>query len=400
VGIPLVAAAWPAWRVAGRSAVALLSGGELGGGRGGAWRPGRGGIVSLGARLAGARRVRLLATATALGVSTAFVLLLLSLAAALTSLETDPGALGKHYQLTAALPVSDASRVGALRGVQAAAPRYQEEAVDSFALGETIDVIAYPGDHTVFEAPPLVAGARLRGPDQAEVGEGLADALGLTPRSTLALQLGSGRELRLRVSGVVGSLDHDGRVAYISARALLAADPGAASQLVVRLRPGANPNAVSAELGPSAAPASGAVARGVPLVDTLRAILRAVAIVDALVCLYVLIQTCALTVQERRRTVAVLRAFGAGAPAVRRLLTGAVAALVIPAGVVGIVLERALLGPALARLAASYAALSLGAGPLEIGVVALGLAVSGAVAVAWVTRQATRERVVDGLAAP
>ena len=96
-----------------------------------------------------------------------------------------------------------------------------------------------------------------------------------------------------------------------------------------------------------------------PLVDTLRSILRAIAIVDGLVCLYALIQACALTVGERRRTVSVLRAFGAGDAAVRRLLAGAVAALVIPAAVIGIVLERLVLGPALSRLAAGYATLPL-----------------------------------------
>ncbi len=79
-------------------------------------------------------------------------------------------------------------------------------------------------------------------------------------------------------------------------------------------------------------------------------------------CLYALMQACALTVQERRRTISVLRAFGAGAAAVGRLLAGAVAAMLIPAAVLGIVLERLVLGPALARLAASYAALPLGAG--------------------------------------
>ncbi len=398
LAIPVLSAAWPAWRAAGRSAVALLNGAELQATR----RRGRrrpAGIAALGMRLATARRTRLVATASALGISTAFVLLLLALASALTSLETDPGALGKRYQVTAALPPDAAPRARRLPGVQDAAPRYEEEAVDSFALGETIDTIAYSGDHTIFEAPPLVAGRRSNGRDQAEVGEGLADALGLTPGSTLAIQLASGRELRLEVSGIVGSLDHDGRVAYVPAAALLAADPGAPSQLVVRLRPGADPGVVSGELGATAAPASGAVARGVPLVATLRAILRAVAIVDALVCLYVLIQTCALTVQERRRTVAVLRAFGAGVPAVRRLLAGAVAALVIPAGVVGIVLERALLGPALARLAAGYAALSLGASVPEIGAVVAGLVLAGSIAVAWVSRQATRESVVAGLAA-
>ena len=111
-----------------------------------------------------------------------------------------------------------------------------------------------------------------------------------------------------------------------------------------------------------------------PLVDTLRTILRAVAIVDGLVCVYALIQTCALTLQERRRTVAVLRATGAGSAAVRRLLAGVVLALVIPAAVLGILIEQLVLGPALANLAASYASLDLVAGYAQIAAVARGAA--------------------------
>jgi ABC-type lipoprotein release transport system permease subunit len=260
-------------------------------------------------------------------------------------------------------------------------------------------VVAYPGEHTIFEAPPLVSGTRLRGAGQAEVGLGLAQALGLSPGSTLAIELSNGRELRLRVAGVVSSLAHDGRVAYVPATALLAADPGAgdSEQLAVRLRPGANATAVSNALGPSATPATGAVGRGVPLVSVLRSILRAVAIVDGLVCLYALIQACALTVHERRRTVSLLRALGAGGPAVRRLLAGAVIALVVPAAVLGIVVERVVLGPALARLAASYVVLPLGASAAEIAAVVAGLALAGVVAVVWVARQAARESVIAGL---
>ncbi len=406
VAIPVLAAAWPAWRAAGRPPVALLRGVELGRSHDrsglGPWsrRPGsRAGLTTLGVRLAGARRTRLVASAATLGFSTAFVLLMLALASALNSLETDPGALGKRYQLTASLPASAAAQVRTIPGVQAAAPRYETRAVDSFSLGETIDVIAYPGDHTIFEAPPLVSGRRLRGEDEAEVGLGLSQALGLTPGATLAVQLDSGAELRLRVAGVVSSLDDDGRVAYVPAGALLAADPTAGDdeQLAVRLKPGASAAAVTAALGPSATPATGAIGRGVPLVAVLRSILRAVAVVDGLVCLYALIQACALTVQERRRTVSVLRAFGAGGSAVRRLLAGAVVALVVPAAIVGIALERLVLGPALARLAASYVTLSLGASGIEIAVVVAGLVLAGAVAVVWVAGQATRESVIAGL---
>ena len=159
----------------------------------------------------------------------------------------------------------------------------------------------------------------------------------------------------------MSSLDHDGRVAYLPAAALLRADPSAAEQIAVRLSPSADPARVSAALtalGVEPKVTSGATARGVPLVNTLRAILRAVAIVDGLVCLYALVQSCALTLAERRRTVAVLRATGAGAGAIRRLLAGVVAGLVLPAAVIGIAIERLVLGPVVAKLAANYATLA------------------------------------------
>jgi ABC-type antimicrobial peptide transport system permease subunit len=403
VVIPVAATAWPAWRAAGGPVVRLLRGGDISASFTGGRRSLRGGGLGLlGARLVAARRVRMVATAVTLGLSAAFVLLLLSLASALSALETDPGAVGKRYQLTASLAPSLAPRVRAIPGVQAAAPRYEVEAADSFSLGETIDVIAYPGDHTIFEAPPLVAGHRLRGSREAEAGAGLADALGLAPGSTLAVALPSGVELRLRVAGIVSSLDHDGRVAYIPAAALLAADPSAPSLIAIRTSPSADLSAVSAALralGAAPAAASTATARGAPLVAVLRTILIAIAVVDSLVCLYALIQACALTVHERRRTVAVLRACGAGALAVQQLLLGAVIALVAPAAVIGVLLERLLLGPALANLAASYAALPLGASVDQVAAVLAGLAVAAGLAVVWVARQATGESVVAGLAA-
>ncbi len=434
VAIPVLGAAWPAWRAAGRSPVELLRGGELGSKRssvlgrrlddrfsalgrrlpvlgrrlpvlGGRWSVlggSRSGLGVLGARLVSARRARLVATVLTLGLSAGFVLLMLALASALSALETDPGALGKRYQLTASLPVRSLAQVLRVPGVQAATPRYDVQAADSFSLGETIDVIAYPGDHTRFEAPPLVSGKRLRGAGEAEVGSGLASALGLSPGGTLALALPSGGELRLRVAGVVSSLDHDGRVAYVPGSALLHADRSAPFQVAVKLVPRRSQtsvNAALAALGAQPAPASGATARGAPLVATLRAILIAVAVVDGLVCLYALIQACALTVQERRRTVAVLRACGAGPAAVRRLLLGAALALVVPAAAVGVLLERLAFGPALANLAASYATLPLQATLAEVLGTLAGLALAAGVAVVWVARQATHESVLEGLAA-
>jgi ABC-type antimicrobial peptide transport system permease subunit len=400
IAIPTLAAAWPAYRAAGRPPTELLRGAELTTSRSSKRTSlSSPSLTLLGTRLASARRTRLVATAVTLGCSTAFVLLMLALASALGTLETDPQALGKRYQLTASLPASAAQRVKRTAGVQAVAPRYEQQAVDSYDLGETIDVVGYPGNATTFEAPPLTAGHRPNKPNEAEVGQGLADALGLSPGSELAIEMPTGKELRLTVSGVVGSFDHDGRIAYVPAKAMLEADPGAPEQLAIVLKPGANQQAVQNALGPAATPTTGAIGRGAPLVAVLRAILIAIAVVDGLVCLYALAQTCALIVQERRRTVAVLRACGAGQSAVGRLLAGAAAALILPAAAVGIALEILVLGPWLSQLAAGYAVLPLSPTATDIAVVLVGLVLAAAAAVTWVTRRATADSVVSGLSA-
>src|SRR5439155_7968847 len=108
-------------------------------------------------------------------------------------------------------------RIGGLPGVAAAARGYEVTAADSFQLAEPFSVIAFPGDHTRFEAPALAQGRRLRRPDEVEVGLGLAQILNLYPGSTLAAQLPNGRELRYRVVGVVRALERQGRVAYVQA---------------------------------------------------------------------------------------------------------------------------------------------------------------------------------------
>jgi ABC-type antimicrobial peptide transport system permease subunit len=406
VAIPTLAGAWPAWRAARQPVATLLRGAELRAGtrrRGPARLRGRRslGLLALGARLAAARRVRLASTLAMLAVSSAFVLLMLALASELSTLSSDPAALGKRYQLSVSLPAAAAAHLRTLPGVAAVAPRYEVSALDSFSLGEITDAIAYPGDHTTFEDPPLLAGRRLRGRDEAEVGAGLAQVLGLGIGSTLALALPSGAELRLRVAGIVSSLEHDGRIAYLPAAALLAADPSAPEQLAVRLDPGASAAALSARLGAEGASvvSSGtATGNGQSLVAALSALLRAIAAVDGLVCLYTLVQALALTAQERRGAIALLRACGAGSGSVRILLAGAALAVLVPAALVGVALERILLGPAMAAIAAGYASLPLGAGRAEIAILLAGLALLAATAVWWVARRASRQPVARGLA--
>jgi hypothetical protein len=180
VAIVVGAATWPAWRAARRPPVSILRGGDLAVGRT-PGRSARGGLLGLGARFATAARGRWLATVATIAVCAGVVCLMLALASLLERLRDDPGTLGKRYQVTANLPGWMIDEVKPLPGVADAEPRYSVDAADSFRLGEPLRFVAFAGDHTRFEAPPLAEGRRLRGPGEAEVGAGLADALGLRP---------------------------------------------------------------------------------------------------------------------------------------------------------------------------------------------------------------------------
>jgi ABC-type lipoprotein release transport system permease subunit len=399
--IPALAAAWPAWRAAGGPPLTLLRGAELRGGAAGRGSVGRGGgLLRLGARLATTRRVRLVATLVSLAICTSFVLLMLALAAELNTLANDPTALGRRYQLSASLPASAAPRVRALPGVTAVGPRWEVSAVDAYSLGEITYLIAFRGDHTQFEDPPLVEGTHLQGPHQAEVGRGLAQLLGLRVGSTLALALASGHELRLRVAGIVSSLEHDGRIAYVPERALLRGEPDAPEKLAVIVAPGAGTKAVSGELerlGAEVTTSTGVAGGGKALVDALRGLLLTIAVVDGLVCFYMLTQALALTAGERRSAIAVLRACGAGARSIRILLAGAAIAVLVPAAIVAVLLERFVLGPAVSRLAQGYASLSLAADAAQIAILLAGLGLIGTVAVWWVVRRVTSRPIAGGL---
>jgi ABC-type lipoprotein release transport system permease subunit len=400
VAVVAGATAWPAWRAVRRPPALLLRGAELPamapGGRLGSLPGGAG----LGARMAASRRGRLAGTVCVLAISSAVVLLLLALAGLLERLEDDPGVLGKRYELTADLPAHDAGRVEALPGVAAAAPRYVVEAADSFQLGARVRLVAYPGDHTPYEAPPLAEGRRLRGPREAELGLGLAERLGVGVGGTLATQLPSGAEVRFRVVGLVRALENEGQVAYTRSRPLVDASPGLDPDLAVVLEPGADRPAVERglrELGATLQPAGGAVSRRLGFLGVLASLLRVVALVNGVVCLYALVQALALTAVERRGSLAVLRACGAGRREVTLVLLGAAGLVVALAAPVGVVLERLLLGPLVGRLAVDYAALSLGASPAQVLLVLLGLAGMAATAALWVARRIEREPIVAGL---
>jgi FtsX-like permease family len=398
VAVVAIAAAWPAWRATSRPTVALLRGAEVAGAR--RRLPLGGGFAALGARLALARRGRAAATVAVLAVSGAVVLLMLGLASLVAALRDDPGSVGKRYDLSARLPADRVADVRALPGVADAAPRYVVQGADSFALGEPVKLVAFPGDHTRFEDPPLDAGRRLRGDGEAEIGVGLAQALGIGIGSTLAVQLSGGGEARFAVVGTVRALDDNGRVAYVRPRRLLAADPGASPQIVIRLEHGADRAALTrrlSALGAQPSAVGGATTRNGAFLGTLAALLRAVAIVDALVCLYALVQALGLVARERRPTLALLRATGAESSTVVAVLAGAALAVALPAALVALALERLVLAPLVGHLAAGYADVgprsSVGQAALAIG----GLALLGMIAAAWVTRRAVAEPPVAGL---
>jgi ABC-type antimicrobial peptide transport system permease subunit len=398
VGLVAATAAWPAWRATRDSPAGLMRRGDVRPPRGRA-RAG-GGLGLLGARLVTARRARFVALVAVLGAAAAVMLLLLALASLLTSLRDDPATLGKRYQLTASLDSRRAAEVEAIPGVRDAAPRYEVDAVSATALGSPLRLIAYPGDHTRFEAPALAEGRRLRRAGEAEVGVGLADAVGLRVGSILAVQPGAARELRFRVVGIVRALQDEGRVAYVQPERLAAALPFFDGPLAVRLEPGADREAVRrglVALGAEPRAVSGATGDDRGLLDVLAGLLRLVALTVALVCLTSLVQALALTAAERRGAVATLRAAGADAHALRRLLAGAALAVVVPAAVLALALEGLVLAPAVERLAAGYADLPLRTGPGQVALVAIGLVGLSASASAWIARRLVREPVVAGL---
>jgi len=400
------ASAWPASRATrGPAATTLQRGDAVGSAR---RLPGGGGPAGLGLRMAFARPARTLGGVVVLGSAVVVILLILSIASLLLRLDRNPVAVGKRYQLTVSAEPADAQRIARVPGVSAAAPRYDVNAADSFDLGEPFTLIAFPGDHTQFEAPRLDEGRRLHGPREVEVGLGLARILNLRPGGTLAAQLPGGSELRFRVVGLVEALERRGRVAYVQPQRLVAAEPGISSQIAVRLDASADAAAVRWKLdsagffaassrGIAGEAVQGWASRSSGFIDVLVALLRTVAVLDALVCLYAIAQLLALTVQERRTGLATVRALGAGRRQLATIVGAAAAPIVLAAIVVGVLGERWLVGPLAARLAATYVSLSLEPTAAGVAATAAGLLIGTAVTVLWAARLVTRGAVVGSL---
>ena len=365
-------------------------------------------LAGFGARLALARPARTAMLVSVLAASAAVVLLILTIASVLGGLQQNAQTLGTRYQLVVPGGGGALARARSIPGVAAAAPRYEVDAADSFDLGETFRFIAFPGDVARFESPPLSSGRRVRTPGEADVGLGLAQALGLDVGSLLAAQLPSGTEARFRVVGIVQALRDQGLVAYVQPRRLLAAQPGLTPEIAIELRSSAEfdrvrgafarrgvyaqkTGGISSESG-----FTGTVGR-TAFLHILATLLRSVAFLDGLVCVYALAQMLALLARERRRAVAVIRAIGASRAQVLALFAGAALLVAGIAAPLGVALERVVLGPGVGALAVSYVTLPLGAGASQIGLVFAGVAVAVFVTAGWATRAATAGTIVASL---
>jgi ABC-type lipoprotein release transport system permease subunit len=222
----------------------------------------------------------------------------------------------------------------------------------------------------------------------------------LSPGSTLAVQTPSGRELRFRVVGVVRALENDGRMAYIDARRLLRAEPRLRPTIAIVLEPGADRSQVGAalrELGAPPQPAGAATTRNAAFLGILAAVLRGIGSAVGLVCLYALLQALAATARDRRGALALLRSAGADARTLGLVLGGAALSVVLPAAVVAVGLEGFVFSPLVARLAADFAALPLGASAGQTALVAGGLLAFALATSVLVARRVLRASIVEGL---
>ncbi len=396
VGIVVVATVWPAWRAAGQPPARTLRGGSGLPVRSRGRRDGSGpaGPFGLGLKFARTRWGRTLTTALVVGAATSVILLMLALASFLQDLQNDPGAIGKRFQISARAAPGQVDEIGSLPGVAQASERYEIDGLDSYRLGETVNVVAYPGDHVDFEAPPLASGRRLESAGEAEVGQGLADSLGLEVGGTLAVQLpDAGREVRFTVVGIVRAIDNEGRIAYVKPDRLLAAGLSTDPTVAVKLDDGADVATVSDELrsiGADPQEATGTTTRDQAFLGVLASVLRVVAVVNGLICLFIFVQALAVTAAERRKSLAVLRAAGADRRTITLVLSGAAFAVMIVAIPLGIALERFLLGPLVSRLAAGYATPGLATPAVQVLIVVAALTVLALVAASRVSRHAER----------
>ncbi len=355
-----LAAGVPALLAARRPIVDSLAGSTIASPR---WGRSSGRPFLLGARLALARPVRLAGSVVAIGAAIATIFLMLGLARFLVAAANDPNSIGQRYSYLVDEDPGALAAVRATPGVAAAADRYETLGADAFDLGQPVRIVAFgTGAASVFAGRPLLEGRHVAADGEVEVGRGLSQALGLEPGGTLIADLSSGGELQLRVVGVVQELQSDGRVAYTTAPSLLAAAPGLAPQIAVRVAPDVGAATVEARLeeqGLAVFRPAGLVGSSTGFLHAVVALLRAVAVLDGFVCAALVVLGLLVLARERAVTIGVVRAVGGSGRQVASLLAGAAALTIGGALAVGYAAERFALSPLLSRIVERYGALPL-----------------------------------------
>lgn len=328
----------------------------------------------LGVRLAIARPGRLAGAVAALAIAISVVFLLLGVARFLLAAQRDPSLIGERYALVVAAPADRLADVLRTPGVAAAAPRLTVTGVDAFDLGQPLQIVAFgSGREGVFAGRPLLEGRRVRADGEAEVGRGLAQILGLAPGATLRAVLVDGRELRLRVVGVVQELSREGRVAYTTGATLADLDGAVEEAIAVRLEPGATAATVRDRLeqrGLRVSVNSGIAPVGGGFLHTAAVLLITVGIVNGIVCAALVLLGLTALARERARTIGIVRVAGGGGRDVAALLAGAAAAQLALAVPAGFLLSREVLGPALARFAERYGTLPVAPRAADVALIA------------------------------
>jgi putative ABC transport system permease protein len=132
-------------------------------------------------------------------------------------------------------------------------------------------------------------------------------------------------------------------------------------------------------------------------VSILVALLRAIALLDGAVCVYVLVQMLALTAQERRQALGVVRAVGASRGQLALIFAASALAVTALAAPASVVLERHVIAPLVTRLTASYVSVPVIAGGAPIAIVVSAMLLAAVAAAFMVARSASREAVVTAL---